>query len=151
MTLDDEGGIPPLRKTVEVPGSREAAFRLFTEQLGQWWPSRTHSVGLEAVEAIVFEPRVGGRVFERWANGEEHTWGTVTEWRPPDFFQMTWHPGRESRTAQDVAVYFHAVGDATRIELVQSGWERYGDGALEQRERYDHGWSSVFAGLLRFI
>jgi hypothetical protein len=31
-----------IRKTVTVPLSQKAAFKLFTEGMGTWWPALTH-------------------------------------------------------------------------------------------------------------
>jgi hypothetical protein len=75
--------LTPLRKSITVPWTREAAFRRFTEQISEWWPLTTHSVGGKRAERVVFEERVGGRIYEVVRGGEEHTWGTVTRWEPP--------------------------------------------------------------------
>jgi hypothetical protein len=146
MARSDDGSvILPLFKSLEVPRPRDVVFRLFTERLAEWWPLSTHSVGRGLAATVIFEPWLGGRVYERWANDIEHTWGTVVQWRPPEFFSMTWHPGRGSETAQTLEVTFHSTGRNTRIELVQRDWERYGDGADVERGNYENGWPAVLA------
>jgi hypothetical protein len=37
-----------------------------------------------------------------------------------------------------------AEDSGTRVELTHSGWEKLGDAAASQRERYDRGWGTVF-------
>lgn len=135
--------VRPLRKSVTVRWSLEAAFRRFTDEIATWWPRRTHSVGGEAAENVIFEPRVGGRIYEVMRGGRTAVWGTVLEFEPPRRVAFSWHPGREPETAQTVEVTFAAAGDGTLVELVHTGWEKLGEEALEMRERYDGGWTFV--------
>ena len=132
-----------LRKTIEVAAAPDRAFRLFTEGMAGWWPVRTHSVGEDRAETVVFEPGLGGRIYERTLDGDEHVWGTVTAWEPPGRVVFTWHPGRGPDTEQDVEVRFEPSGTGTRVELVHTGWERLGDRAAAVRENYDGGWDLV--------
>jgi uncharacterized protein YndB with AHSA1/START domain len=132
-----------LRKSIVVACSVEHAFRVFTERTGEWWPFAGHSLFDEGSETVVFEPRVGGRVAERAKSGEEGVWGTVTAWDPPHGFGMTWHPGRDEETAQDLEVRFSAEGDGTRVDLVHTGWERLGNRMAEISGHYDEGWDFV--------
>ena len=132
-----------MRKTLEVATPPERAFALFTEGIAEWWPVRTHSVAEERAETAVFEAGVGGRIYERTLDGEEHVWGTVTAWEPAERVVFTWHPGREPDTAQDVEVRFEPSGSGTRVELVHTGWDRLGDRAAAQFEGYDAGWDFV--------
>jgi uncharacterized protein YndB with AHSA1/START domain len=136
--------LEPVVKEVTVAAGPEAAFRRFTDGIGDWWPLATHSVGEEMAEAVSFPKSAGGRIVERTKEGAEHLWGTVTAWEPPDRVVFTWHPGRAPETAQEVEVTFEAVpGGGTRVTVVHGGWERYGDGAAEQRDRYVPGWEMV--------
>ena len=132
-----------LRKSVEVARSPADAFRVFTEGISSWWPTETHSVSAEAATAVVLEPGEGGRIYERTAAGEEHDWGRITEWNPPERLAFTWHPGRGEDTAQLVEVRFAAAGEGTRVELVHTGWERLGSAATELFGNYDRGWQHL--------
>ena len=54
-------------------------------------------------------------------------------------------PGSSScEQAQLVEIRFTAEDRGTRVELTHSGWEKLGDAAASQRERYDRGWGNVF-------
>jgi hypothetical protein len=59
----------PIEVEITVASDVALAFRTFTEDIGSWWPTRTHSVGEERVTAVILEPRVGGRFYERWDGG----------------------------------------------------------------------------------
>ena len=132
-----------LRKSITVNVPVQNAFRLYTEGLAKWWPLKTHSVAQERVETAVFEARMGGRIFEREADGTEHVWGTVLEWEPPHRFVHTWHPGRGEETAQRVELRFVPDGEGTRIELEHRGWENLGADAAKVFENYESGWDYV--------
>ena len=132
-----------LRKSIVVECTVEQAFTVFTEQMGDWWPFDGHSLFDEKAEAVVFEPRVGGRVYERSTGGEEGLWGTLAAWDPPRGFTMTWHPGRGEETAQELEVRFSAEDGGTRVDLVHTGWERLGERMAEIGGHYDEGWDFV--------
>ena len=110
-----------VRKSVFVRCTPEHAFTVFTERIGDWWPFDGHSLFDDKAEAVVFEPHVGGRVYERSAEGEEGLWGTLTVWDPPRGFTMTWHPGRGEETAQELELRFSPEGGGTRVDLVHTG------------------------------
>ncbi len=131
--------LAPVTRSVTVVVSVEAAFRVFTEEIGRWWPLQDKSVSGDA-RAAVIEPRVGGRVFETAGDGGEHDWGEVLVWEPPRRFAMTW---RVTATPTEVEVRFTSEANGTRVDLEHRGWERFGEGADEKRGQYDSGWIAV--------
>ena len=145
MNQPNRQPLPPLHKSVRVEGSVEKAFRRFTEEIGSWWPLRTHPVGQADAETAVMEGRAGGGTVERIRGGAEAHWGTVTTWAPPSRVAFTWHPGSAADEAQVVEVRFIADGTGTRLELTHSGWERFGAMASRVRRGYDIGWGYVLA------
>jgi hypothetical protein len=134
-----------VKRSIVVAASPEVAFRVFTEGIDDWWPAKTHSVGEERVEAVVLEPRLGGRFFERLDDGTEHEWGRCTEWEPPRRFTCSWYASRGPDTAQRLEVTFAAEDGGTRVTLEQTGWEILGERAEELRSAYDSegGWDLV--------
>lgn len=135
--------LPPLRRTITVGWGQAAAFRRFTEEIATWWPYRTHSVGEKEVKTVVFEGRVGGRVYEEHLDGRRFQWGEVLVWEPPARVRFTWHPGRDSSTAQEVELQFVALESGTRLELTHHGWEKLGRLARRGRRGYNLGWRYV--------
>jgi len=135
--------LPPVVRSVTVPWDQHAAFERFTLKFAEWWPYRSHSIGEKRVKRIVFEPRVGGVIFEEHHNGRRFQWGEIVEWSPPTLVRFTWHPSRDAATAQDVAVRFEPVADGTQVTLTASNWERWGEGATRARQMYDMGWGYV--------
>ncbi len=159
-----EQGMAPLVKTVVVPTTPERAFRLFTEELGKWWPLATHSVRGEEATDVRLEGAVGGQIVEYDASGPVGSWGTVSDWDPPHTVSFSWHPGSDPKQAGHVTVRFTATGEgatagsgngsdgsggSTLVELTHTGWERRPDGA-QARENYDSGWDFVLRHLQQF-
>jgi uncharacterized protein YndB with AHSA1/START domain len=138
--------ISPLEFTMEVEQPIDAAFTLFTEKIGTWWPTKTHSIGEDRVAELVFEPRVGGRLLERLDDGTEYAWGEVLIWEPPTRVVITWHPNPEPIAMTEVEVVFAPI-DArhTRVTLTHRHWERLGAIAAEARRGYSMGWPGVLS------
>lgn len=132
--------IAPVQKSVTVALDVEAAFRLFTEGIHTWWPLETHSIYEDEATTCILEGKEGGRIYEVGKDGAQGDWGQVLQWEPPHRFVMSWFPGRESATGQEVDIRFSAEGSGTRVDLLHSGWETLGDRAEKVRAGYDTGW-----------
>ena len=68
MDNTERDGDPVIRKSVTVPLSQRDAFKLFTEGMSTWWPTRTHSVAGEVARAGM-DAQVGGEIYEESADG----------------------------------------------------------------------------------
>jgi hypothetical protein len=66
--------IPTITKTLWVGCPPEDAFRVFTSELGTWWPTETHAVDAGRVQEVVVEGFEGGEVYEVSENGERAHW-----------------------------------------------------------------------------
>jgi hypothetical protein len=137
-----ETGIAPLVKSVTVPQDPPAAFRLFTEQVAQWWPLATFSVGESDATDLVFGRAVGDQIVETMRNGETSAWGTINVWSPPERVAFSWHPGTPEHEATTVEVTFVAFDDGTRVTLTHDGWPNRADGRAA-RGGYNSGWDVV--------
>ena len=132
-------GADTIRRSVDVPLPPDRAFALFTERASTWWPLATHSVAGDAAVEAIFEPRVGGRVYERAGDGSEHDWGEITAWEPPGRLALSWTVD-PSCAGTEVEVCFSGSEDGTHVELEHRGWR---DAAPELVERYGGGWEHV--------
>lgn len=143
--MDDARTIEPVRAEVTVSGSVEDAFRLFTEEIGSWWPLDTHAMDADRATGAAIEPRRGGRVYEIHEDGTEADWGTVLTWDPPRRLVLSWKPNRNPHPPTEVEIRFEPADPGTRVELVHRGWERLGPDAESARTSYgsDGGWHLV--------
>jgi uncharacterized protein YndB with AHSA1/START domain len=129
-----------LRFTVACPPER--AFDVWARRTSRWWP-HGHSVSGEPGLTVTFEPRAGGRIYERTPEGAEHDWGEVLVWEPPHRLAYLWHLRFDRADATEVEVTFAAAGGGTEVSIVHRGWERLGAKGPERRERNRKGWAGV--------
>jgi len=136
----------PVRKSVTVPTSRARAFEIFTKEFDSWWYPG-HHIAAEPYESVTIEPRVGGRWFERDANGNECDWGRVLVWDPPARVVLAWQLTSEFKYDPNfetpVEIRFTAVdANTTRVEL-EHRLNAYGDDAeaMGQGLGGEGGWS----------
>ena len=129
-----------VRSSVDVQAPIERAFRVFTEDIGSWWDPTHHILEGELAE-MVFEPRVGGHVYDRGVDGSECRWARVLAYEPPHRFVISWDVSVQWRLETDrdktseVEVRFVELdGDHTRVELEHRNIERHGPGWEEMRD-----------------
>jgi len=131
---------------VEAPIER--AFRVFTEDFDRIKPREHNMLGVEIAETV-FEPRAGGRVFDRGVDGSEFQWARVLAFEPPDRVVFSWDispqwqiESDEAKTSE-VEVRFIAEGpERTRVELEHRHLDRHGEGWPSMRDAVDSegGW-----------
>ena len=150
MTIQSTSDVHVTR-SITVPLTPAAAFDLFTQRMSEFWPS-SHSIGASPFEAVVMEPRVGGRWYERSAEGVECEWGRVLAWEPPHRAVLAWQlnadwtydPAFES----DVTVSFTEIeAGRTKVELRHGHLERFGERAAEMQATFESpgAWDSILA------
>jgi uncharacterized protein YndB with AHSA1/START domain len=129
-----------VRASVEVAAPIERAFRVFTDEIGTWWDPTHHILQGELAE-MVFEPRVGGHVYDRGVDGSECRWARVLAYEPPHRFviswdiNLAWQLETDPRRTSEIEVRFLARGaDRTLVELEHRHLERHGDGWEEMRD-----------------
>jgi uncharacterized protein YndB with AHSA1/START domain len=132
----------PLVVEFAVACPPERAFEMWAERASLWWPPG-HSVSARPGLSVTFEPRPGGRIYERTPEGDEHDWGEVLAWEPPRRLVYLWHLRFDRADATEVEVTFEAEAEGTAVAIVHRGWERLGAKGPERRERTKAGWASV--------
>jgi uncharacterized protein YndB with AHSA1/START domain len=135
-----------LQTVVEAPIER--AFRVFTEKFDSFKP-REHNLLAVPIAQTVFEPRVGGYVYDRGVDGSECRWARVLVYEPPSRVVMSWdiNPRWQIETdpakTSEVEVRFIAESaKRTRVELEHRYLERHGLGWESVRDGVagDAGW-----------
>jgi uncharacterized protein YndB with AHSA1/START domain len=142
--------VEPITRSVTVRGPVERAFRVFTEQMGTWWPLDTHSIAVDQeleqrAETLKVEARQGGRIEEVLEDGSTRGWGGVEVWEPPHRVVFSWKPNDLPTPPTEVEVRFTSAGDGTRVDIEHRGWERLGEAAEQIYPLYssEGGWTMV--------
>ena len=131
-----------VRKTMNVQAPLTVAWRVFTEQMGTWWPLANYKIGqAKAVDAVV-EPRIGGRWYELGEDGSTCQWGSVLAWEPHSRLVLSWDITAnwqyDPELKTEIELRFISDGkNATRVELEHRRLDRYGARRDEMRRIYD--------------
>jgi len=120
--------IEPIRKSVVVGAPVERAFSVFVERFDAIKP-REHNLLSVPIAQTVFQPRVGGKIYDVGTDGSRCEWARVLVYEPPSRIVFTWHIESDPARTSEVEVRFIAEDDdRTRVELEHRHLERHGDG-----------------------
>jgi uncharacterized protein YndB with AHSA1/START domain len=142
-----------VRRQIVVPASLEKAFAVFTERFGDFKPPE-HNLLAAPIAETVFEPRVGGFIYDRATDGSECRWARVLAYEPPHRVVFSWDIGptwqieSEPENTSEVEVRFVADGEErTRVELEHRNLDRHGPGwqSVADGVGHDQGWPLYLA------
>ncbi len=137
-----------IRHSVVVDAAIDDAFKVFTEDFGRFKPPEHNMLGVEIAQTV-FEPRVGGSLYDRGVDGSECRWGRVLAYEPPHRLVVSWDisPSWQIETDLDktseVEVQFIVEAPGrTRVALEHRNLERHGQGweGVRQGVDGDQGW-----------
>jgi uncharacterized protein YndB with AHSA1/START domain len=135
---------------VDVPQAR--AFAVFTDEIGTWWDPDHHLLPEgTTLTKMVFEPRVGGHVYDVVSDGSACRWARVLAYDPPERVVFSWDINLQweietdlDRTSEVEVRFIAEAPDRTRVELEHRNLDRHGDGWEQMRAAVgsDGGWPS---------
>ena len=137
-----------VRSEIVVDAPVERAFAVFTEQFDRIKPREHNMLGVDIAETV-FEPRVGGNIYDRGVDGSECRWARMLAYEPPERVVFSWDIGptwqieTDPSRASEVEVRFVAESpERTRVELEHRHIDRHDDGweGLREGVRADQGW-----------
>ncbi|MDG4755929.1 SRPBCC family protein [Micromonospora sp. WMMD718] len=137
-----------VRRQIVVDAPVERAFAVFTERFGDFKP-KEHNLLSSPITETVFEPKVGGHIFDRAEDGSECAWARILVFEPPDRLVFSWDISpawqleQDLENASEVEVRFVAeTPQRTRVELEHRNLDRHGPGWESVRDGvgHDEGW-----------
>jgi uncharacterized protein YndB with AHSA1/START domain len=149
-----------VRRQVVVSAPQAEAFSAFVGRFGDFKPPEHNLLGAPITETV-FEPRVGGAIYDRAADGSECRWARILAYEPPDRVVFSWDISPQWQIEADpdltseVEVRFVPEGpDRTRVELEHRHLDRHGPGweSVADGVDSDQGWPlylARYAALLR--
>ncbi len=136
------GTVTTVRRQILVNAPISEAFKVFTARFGDFKP-REHNLLRVAIAETVFEPRVGGNIYDRGVDGSECRWARILVFEPPDRVVFSWDisprwqiESNPDLTSEVEVRFFAETPERTRVELEHRNLERHG-----------FGWESVCDGV----
>jgi len=140
VAMTSQAEATTVRQQIVVDAPQERAFRVFVDQFDRIKP-REHNMLAVAIAETVFEPRVGGHVYDRGVDGSECRWARVLAYEPPERLvfswdiDLRWQVEPDPEKTSEVEVRFVAeTPERTRVELEHRHLDRHGDGWEGMRE-----------------
>jgi DNA-binding transcriptional ArsR family regulator len=158
-TMSTRAADTSVKRSIVVEAPIARAFKVFTEDFGRFKPPEHNMLAVPIAETV-FEPRVGGYLYDRGVDGSECRWARVLAYDPPNRVLLSWNitPHWQIETDPDKTseweVRFTAeTAHRTRVEIEHRNLERHGEGWQGERDGVagDQGWPLYlqrFAGLL---
>jgi uncharacterized protein YndB with AHSA1/START domain len=149
-----------VRRGVVVDAPIERAFSVFTDRFGDFKPPE-HNLLAAPIAQTVFEPHVGGHIYDRAVDGSECRWARILAYEPPDRVVFSWDIGPQwqvetdpERTSEVEVRFVAESATRTRVELEHRHLDRHGPGwqSLSDGVEADDGWPlylARFAALLQ--
>ena len=138
----------PIKQSIVVEAPIERAFKVFTEDFGSFKP-REHNLLAVPIAETVFEPRVGGNVYDRGVDGSECRWARVLAFEPPNRVVLSWDISprwqietNPDKTSEWEVRFIAETPNRTRLELEHRHLERHREGWEGVRDGVegDQGW-----------
>jgi uncharacterized protein YndB with AHSA1/START domain len=146
VTIQTSEGSVQTDIVVEAPIAR--AFQVFTEEFDRIKP-RDHNLLEVDIAETVFEPRVGGHIYDRGVDGSECRWARVLAYEPPERIAFSWDISPRwqletdlGKTSEVEVRFVSETPDRTRVELEHRHLDHHGKGWEGLREGVgdDQGW-----------
>ncbi|HUE26496.1 MAG TPA: SRPBCC family protein [Solirubrobacteraceae bacterium] len=140
MNTHTQATATTVRSAIVVEAPIERAFSVFTEDFDRVKPREHNMLSVEIAETV-FEPRAGGRIYDRGVDGSECQWARVLAFEPPNRVVFSWdispHWQIESdleRTSEVEVRFIAESPERTRVELEHRNLDRHGDGWEAMRD-----------------
>lgn len=138
---------PTVKVAVEVSVGPEAAFEIFTAEIGRWWrPGPINWYDAYRAVSTHFEPGVGGRWLEVYdeASGQAKEIARITVWEPGSRLSFVYCDGDIDGTEVDVR--FEGVAEHTLVTLEHRGWENLAPEVARRKVPLKQsGWTNILS------
>jgi uncharacterized protein YndB with AHSA1/START domain len=137
-----------VRAQIVVEAPIDRAFSVFTQGFGKFKPPEHNLLRVEIAQTV-FEPRVGGYLYDRGVDGSECRWARVLAYEPPDRVVLSWNIDPRwqletdaEKTSEWEVRFFAETPQRTRVELEHRHLDRHGEGWQQERDGVggDGGW-----------
>jgi uncharacterized protein YndB with AHSA1/START domain len=144
MSKDETAEVVHLEVRIQAP--RERVWQALTTDLAAWWPAEINVGGADAT--MRFEPKVGGRMYEDWGDGQGLVWAHAVMVRRPEALYMVGDsfPEWGGPLRSYWSWRLEADGETTLVRFVDS---QLGPRTDADRASKEKGWSFLIEGRLK--
>jgi uncharacterized protein YndB with AHSA1/START domain len=140
--------ITSVKQSIVVEAPIERAFKVFTREFGSFKPPEHNMLSVPIAETV-FEPRVGGHIYDRGVDGSECRWARVLAYEPPNRMLLSWDISPQwqietnpEHTSEWEVRFTAETANRTHVELEHRNLDRHGKGWESGRDGVaaDQGW-----------
>ena len=131
-------GFMHIEQEITIQAHPAKVFNALINNVSTWWgaPYLLSS----SAKALIVEPRVGGRFYEDWGDGNGALWATITAIKQDEWIELT-GPIAMSGVVQGVVCFeLEAQGNATVLKLSHRAIGEVNEGT---QKVYDSGWHDL--------
>lgn len=146
--MSSEAAATSVRKSIVVEAPIRRAFQVFIEDFGRFKPPEHNLLEVEIAETV-FEPKVGGFIYDRGVDGSVCRWARVLAFDPPNCVVLSWdisprwqiEPDQQKTSEWEVR-FIPETPQRTRVEIEHRNLDRHGEGWQGIRDGVgaDRGW-----------
>lgn len=131
---------------IEIAAPVARVWKALTEQVSSWWHPGFFS--REGAVAFVIEPKVGGRAYEDWGNGQGLLWYTVAGVAKNELLQLVGDlDAKNGGPARIHSVFrLRAAAEGSVLRLEECAFGKVDDA---QRKSLETGWKVLLGGCLK--
>ncbi|MDE5458605.1 ATPase [Bradyrhizobium sp. CSA112] len=146
--MSTQAAIASVKHCIVVEAPIGHAFKVFTEDFGRFKPAEHNLLSVPIAETV-FEPRVGGHLYDRGIDGSECRWARVLAYEPPNRVLLSWNISPQwqietdpNKTSEWEVRFTAETAHRTRVEIEHRHLERHGEGWQSVRDGVagDQGW-----------
>jgi uncharacterized protein YndB with AHSA1/START domain len=148
MSSHTRAAATKVTSSIVVQAPIDRAFRVFTEDFGAFKPPEHNLLSVEVAETV-FEPHVGGYLYDRGVDGSECRWARVLAYEPPHRVVISWDispfwqlEADRDKTSEVEVRFIGETPERTRVQLEHRNLDRHGESweALREGVQGDEGW-----------
>lgn len=127
---------------LRIKATPERVWQALTAEIAAWWPAKFY-VGAAPIR-FTLEPRVGGRVYEDWGDGEGALWSTVTSVRVGEHLQWVGDiPAEFGGPARSITSFTLEPGKSGTLLKFRD--TMFGEISAEMQQNMASGWKFLLA------
>lgn len=132
-------GVLRIKQDVDIQAPRQRVFQALVEETSAWWGS-PYLRDEAAAQAMIIEPRLGGRMYEVWGEHEGAEWARVTAFRLHELLELEGRMALAGAVTGVVSFRLETRGEATRLHFTHHA---LGEMSPQVEQNYLKGWRDL--------